>query len=232
MRRALDLFRSALETGGDTITPDFQFHLLVAQSTDNRYFADLMSHLGSAIIPRTRINSAKFAHEDRAAYLARPRTPAPRAIAGGGTRRTASLYLKYDVVQRFTATTFAADARQTALTLARFHFRRTCAALGGPPHAPPDTPVHRCRPGDADAVASGAVILDVGSRAGRRRPVARSVRWTAHRRVLAVDGDCAAGRVFALVWSPAVGGPHHCVVVPHLVDAVCAAGSLHAAIHR
>ncbi|MNT10766.1 FCD domain protein [compost metagenome] len=30
-----------------------------------------MSHLGSAIIPRTRINSAKFAQEDRAAYLAR-----------------------------------------------------------------------------------------------------------------------------------------------------------------
>ncbi|QKH36709.1 FadR family transcriptional regulator [Achromobacter pestifer] len=71
MKRALDAFKSALDSGGDTVTPDFKFHLLVAQSTDNRYFADLMSHLGSAIIPRTRINSAKFAHEDRAAYLAR-----------------------------------------------------------------------------------------------------------------------------------------------------------------
>lgn len=71
MRRALDAFKSALDTGGDTITPDFQFHLLISQATDNRYFADLMSHLGSAIIPRTRINSAKFAHEDRPAYLAR-----------------------------------------------------------------------------------------------------------------------------------------------------------------
>ena len=71
MRRALDAFKQALDAGGDTITPDFQFHLLVAQSTDNRYFADLMAHLGSAIIPRTRINSAKFALEDRAAYLAR-----------------------------------------------------------------------------------------------------------------------------------------------------------------
>lgn len=71
MRRALDAFKGALESGGDTVTPDFQFHLLIAQSTDNRYFADLMSHLGSAIIPRTRINSAKFAHEDRSAYLAR-----------------------------------------------------------------------------------------------------------------------------------------------------------------
>ncbi|WP_258130089.1 FadR/GntR family transcriptional regulator [Achromobacter anxifer] len=71
MRRALDAFRSALDTSGDTVTPDFQFHLLVAQATGNRYFADLMSHLGSAIIPRTRINSAKFAHEDRAAYQER-----------------------------------------------------------------------------------------------------------------------------------------------------------------
>lgn len=71
MRRALDEFRDALAGGGDTITPDFRFHLLVAQATDNRYFADLMSHLGSAIIPRTRINSARISHENREAYLAR-----------------------------------------------------------------------------------------------------------------------------------------------------------------
>jgi DNA-binding FadR family transcriptional regulator len=71
MRRALEAFKSALENDGDTVSPEVQFQLLVARATDNRYFADLMSHLGSAIIPRTRINSAKFAHEDRAAYLAR-----------------------------------------------------------------------------------------------------------------------------------------------------------------
>src|SRR5690606_25422196 len=40
MRRALDEFRACLAAGGDTITPDFRFHLLVAQATDNRYFAD------------------------------------------------------------------------------------------------------------------------------------------------------------------------------------------------
>ncbi|MCD0504423.1 FadR/GntR family transcriptional regulator [Bordetella petrii] len=71
MRAALDEFRGSLAAGGDTITPDFRFHLLVAQATANRYFADLMSHLGSAIIPRTRINSARIAHEDREQYLAR-----------------------------------------------------------------------------------------------------------------------------------------------------------------
>ena len=71
MRQALDAFQQALDGDGDTITPDFQFHLLIAQATENRYFADLMSHLGSAIIPRTRINSARFAQEGRAVYLAR-----------------------------------------------------------------------------------------------------------------------------------------------------------------
>ncbi|MBV7483651.1 FadR/GntR family transcriptional regulator [Bordetella sp. BOR01] len=71
MRSALDEFRKCLGAGGDTITPDFRFHLLIAQATANRYFADLMSHLGSAIIPRTRINSARIAHEDREQYLAR-----------------------------------------------------------------------------------------------------------------------------------------------------------------
>lgn len=71
MRCALDEFRQSLAAEGDTITPDFRFHLLIAQATDNRYFADLMSHLGSAIIPRTRINSARIAHEDREQYLAR-----------------------------------------------------------------------------------------------------------------------------------------------------------------
>lgn len=71
MRTALDDFRAALLSAGDTVTPDFRFHLLIAQATDNKYFAELMSHLGAAIIPRTRINSAKLAHEDREQYLAR-----------------------------------------------------------------------------------------------------------------------------------------------------------------
>lgn len=71
MREALDEFCHSLASEGDTITPDFRFHLLIAQATDNRYFADLMSHLGSAIIPRTRINSARIADEDRQQYLAR-----------------------------------------------------------------------------------------------------------------------------------------------------------------
>lgn len=71
MRRALDLFQARLLNQGDTITPDFEFHLLVAQATQNRHFAELMSHLGSAIIPRTRINSARVFQENPGQYLAR-----------------------------------------------------------------------------------------------------------------------------------------------------------------
>jgi DNA-binding FadR family transcriptional regulator len=71
MQEALDEFRAAILPGGDTVTPDFRFHLLISQATDNKYFAELLSHLGAAIIPRTRINSAKLADEDREPYLVR-----------------------------------------------------------------------------------------------------------------------------------------------------------------
>src|SRR5690606_34048732 len=71
MRLALDEFRRSLEADGDTITPDFRFHLRIAQAADNRYFAGLRSQLGSAGIRRTRSNSASIADEGREQYLAR-----------------------------------------------------------------------------------------------------------------------------------------------------------------
>jgi DNA-binding FadR family transcriptional regulator len=55
MRRALDLFRERLASGGETITPDFQFHLGIARATGNHYFFDILNHLGPALIPRARI---------------------------------------------------------------------------------------------------------------------------------------------------------------------------------
>jgi GntR family transcriptional regulator, transcriptional repressor for pyruvate dehydrogenase complex len=54
MRRALDSFRERLGNGGETITPDFQFHLGIARATGNHYFSDILNHLGSSIIPRSR----------------------------------------------------------------------------------------------------------------------------------------------------------------------------------
>ena len=50
---------------------DFQFHLQIAEATGNRYFTDIMSHLGTTLIPRSRVNSARLAHDDQQHYQAR-----------------------------------------------------------------------------------------------------------------------------------------------------------------
>lgn len=71
MRLALDAFEANVGEAGDTVSPDFQFHLLIAQATGNRYFSDIMSHLGTTIIPRTRINAYKVVVEHLAQYLQR-----------------------------------------------------------------------------------------------------------------------------------------------------------------
>jgi DNA-binding FadR family transcriptional regulator len=71
MRRALDAFTRSVDSPEETVNPDFEFHLHVAAASGNRHFTDLMTHLGTLIIPRTRINTARFAHEDRTEYLRR-----------------------------------------------------------------------------------------------------------------------------------------------------------------
>ena len=68
MRRALDELVSGDTRGNDTVAPDFRFHHLIAVATGNRYFADIMSHLGATLIPRARINSSRIAHEDWSQY--------------------------------------------------------------------------------------------------------------------------------------------------------------------
>lgn len=71
LRVALDLFHGATLKGGDTVSADVQFHLQIAQASGNRYFHDILSHLGSNIIPRARLNSTKLLHDDPASYLER-----------------------------------------------------------------------------------------------------------------------------------------------------------------
>ena len=61
MRQALAAFQTALASAGDTVEPDFRFHLQIACSTGNRYFADIMSHLGTNTIPRTRVDVVRNA---------------------------------------------------------------------------------------------------------------------------------------------------------------------------
>ena len=60
-----------LEQGGGAVTDDVQFHLLIAQATGNKYFVDILTQLGSAIIPRARVNAAKLGKDDPATYFAR-----------------------------------------------------------------------------------------------------------------------------------------------------------------
>ena len=68
MRRALNELVRGDTQGKDTVGPDFRFHHLIAIATGNRYFADIMSHLGATLIPRARINSSRIASEDWSQY--------------------------------------------------------------------------------------------------------------------------------------------------------------------
>ena len=68
---ALAAFALSITDTTDTVHADFQFHMEVARATGNRHFADLMTYLGTMIIPRTRVNTADAAPEGRLAYLQR-----------------------------------------------------------------------------------------------------------------------------------------------------------------
>jgi GntR family transcriptional repressor for pyruvate dehydrogenase complex len=71
LRAALDNFEACVRTDGETVGSDLQFHLLIAQASANRYFHDILSHLGTNIIPRARLNSAKLAQDDPVVYMQR-----------------------------------------------------------------------------------------------------------------------------------------------------------------
>lgn len=71
MASALHSFATAIHNASDAVPSDFQFHMEIARATGNRHFADLMTYLGTHIIPRTRIQTAEQAPEGRQAYLER-----------------------------------------------------------------------------------------------------------------------------------------------------------------
>ena len=71
MQATLDAFQSSILEDSDAVPSDFNFHMEVARSTGNRHFADLMTYLGTMIIPRTRVNTAMRAPEGRMTYLQR-----------------------------------------------------------------------------------------------------------------------------------------------------------------
>ena len=74
MRQALNAVAQAVDEGRDAVAADFQFHLEIARATQNSHFTELMSTLGSMIIPRARLDaSAAMAapDDDRRQYLRR-----------------------------------------------------------------------------------------------------------------------------------------------------------------
>ncbi len=71
MQAMLDAFQAAIAEDSDAVPSDFSFHMEVAQATGNRHFADLMTYLGTMIIPRTRVNTPNSAPEGRQGYLRR-----------------------------------------------------------------------------------------------------------------------------------------------------------------
>jgi len=74
MRQALSGFSKAIADDGDALAPDFQFHLEIARATQNVHFLELMNYLGTMIIPRARLNTARVAGESRREYLKRVNT--------------------------------------------------------------------------------------------------------------------------------------------------------------
>jgi GntR family transcriptional repressor for pyruvate dehydrogenase complex len=71
LRETLDGFLAAASSGQETVAWDMQFHLTIARASGNRYFHDILSHLGTNIIPRARINSARLTRDDPAHYMER-----------------------------------------------------------------------------------------------------------------------------------------------------------------
>lgn len=71
MAAALTAFQASIAQESDAVPPDFDFHMEVARATGNPHFADLMTYLGTMIIPRTRVNTPRSAPEGRLNYLQR-----------------------------------------------------------------------------------------------------------------------------------------------------------------
>jgi DNA-binding FadR family transcriptional regulator len=71
MRRAIAHFEEGVVKGESSVDADFEFHLQIALATQNKYFEDFYRHLGTATIPRTRLDTSQFAPEPGAGYLQR-----------------------------------------------------------------------------------------------------------------------------------------------------------------
>ena len=71
MRQALDAVAESVEQGRDAVGADFQFHLEIARATQNLHFTEMMTTLGSTIIPRARLAGELPDPQTHLAYLRR-----------------------------------------------------------------------------------------------------------------------------------------------------------------
>jgi len=71
MRQALNAFTQAVERGSDAVGADFRFHLEITRATQNAHFESLVQTLGTAIIPRARLDPSAASADERQAYLRR-----------------------------------------------------------------------------------------------------------------------------------------------------------------
>lgn len=66
---ALERMRNNSGDESGAVDADFQFHLRIAEATNNRYFGENMNYLGAVMIPRTRVNFAKLSGGSQSEYL-------------------------------------------------------------------------------------------------------------------------------------------------------------------
>ncbi len=71
MHQALAAFNHAVEAGHDAVGPDFRFHLEITRATQNGHFDNLVQTLGTAIIPRARLDPSAASADERQSYLRR-----------------------------------------------------------------------------------------------------------------------------------------------------------------
>jgi DNA-binding FadR family transcriptional regulator len=71
MGKALAAMQHSTAQGGASVEADVRFHQLIAQATGNRYFVEILSQLGNAIIPRARVNTPGLSLDKPADYFER-----------------------------------------------------------------------------------------------------------------------------------------------------------------
>jgi DNA-binding FadR family transcriptional regulator len=71
IRDAVNDFDRVVRSGRNAVAADIRFHLGVARATQNLHFAEFLTALGAAIIPRAQLASMALPGDDGRTYLQR-----------------------------------------------------------------------------------------------------------------------------------------------------------------